>query len=250
MSDDHERHNRAFWDSDADAYQAAHGQQLDAKPMAWGVWGVAEAELGTLGEVEGHDVLELGCGAAQWSIALAAAGARPVGLDQSAGQLRHARKQLERTAVALPLVLATAEAIPLRDASFDTVFCDHGAMSFCDPDRIVPEVARLLRPGGLLVFNKTTILVYLTYDEKRDRQGRKLRAPYFGMRRVDSGDGTIDFQLPYGEWIRLFRRNGFVIEDLVELRPPAGATTTYDDFAPSKWARRWPAEEIWKVRRQ
>ncbi len=250
MSADHQRRNRAFWDSDADAYQAAHSRQLERNPMAWGVWSVPESELGVLGDVAGRDVLELGCGAAQWSIALAAAGARPVGLDQSAAHLRHARTQRERAAVELPLVLATGEAVPLRDESFDIVFCDHGAMSFCDPDRIVPEVARLLRPGGLLVFNKAAILLYLTYDQERDRQGRKLRAPYFGMRLVDLGEGTIDFQIPYGEWIRLFRRHGFAIEDLVELRPPAGATTTYDDFAPYKWARRWPAEEIWKVRKQ
>ena len=37
------------------------------------------------------------------------------------------------------LTCASAERVPFRDASFDLVFCDHGAMSFCDPDRTVPE---------------------------------------------------------------------------------------------------------------
>ncbi len=166
-----------------------------------------------------------------------------------ARQLRHAARLQHDRKVGFPLVAADAVATPFRDASFDLVFCDHGAMSFCDPAVTVPEVARLLRPGGRLVFCKTTALLYLTYDWARDRQDRRLHSDYFGMRVFDSGDGTVDFQIPYGEWVRTFRRHGFVIDDLVELRPPAGARTTYADFAPVGWARRWPAEEIWIVRR-
>src|SRR6185503_1093575 len=88
----HERRNRDFWDGDADAYQAVHAPDLERAPRAWGVWRVPEADLGALGDVVGRDVLEFGCGAAQWSVALARAGARPVGLDQSRAQLRHARR--------------------------------------------------------------------------------------------------------------------------------------------------------------
>jgi hypothetical protein len=40
-----------------------------------------------------------------------------------------------------------------------------------------------------------------------------------------------------------------VIEDLIELRPPTGASSTYKDFVSYEWARRWPAEQIWRVRR-
>ncbi|HZR12776.1 MAG TPA: class I SAM-dependent methyltransferase [Acidimicrobiia bacterium] len=197
-----------------------------------------------LGDVRGRDVLELGCGAAQWSIALAGDAARAVGLDVSIGQLRHARANGD-----VPLVLGSAEAVPLRDASFDVVFCDHGAMSFCPPERTVAECARLLRPGGRLVFCKTTALVYLTWDATRERQTRTLRVPYFGIGRFAFDEGTVDHQVPYGEWIRLFRRNGLVVEDLIELQAPAGATTTYVDFVPRAWARKWPAEEIWVVRK-
>ena len=87
---DHVRRNRAFWDADADDYQAAHGDVLARHPKAWGVWRIPEHELDVLGDTSGLDVLEYGCGAAQWSIALAQDGARAVGLDQSRAQLRHA----------------------------------------------------------------------------------------------------------------------------------------------------------------
>jgi hypothetical protein len=123
-------------------------------------------------------------------------------------------------------------------------------MSFCDPVATIPEVARLLRANGRLVFSKTTALVYLTYDWDHDRQDVCLHGDYFGMRVFDSGEGTVDFQIPYGDWVRTFRRHGFVIEDLIELQAPVSATTTYDEFVPAGWARRWPAEEIWVLRRE
>ena len=247
---DHELRNREFWDADADAYQAAHAPDLERAPRAWGVWRIPEADVDALGDVVGRDVLEYGCGAAQWSVALARMGARPVGLDQSQSQLRHARRLQIEHGIAFALVCASGEAVPLRDESFDVVFCDHGAMSFCDPDRAVPEAARLLRTGGRLVFSQVTPLLYMTWDRAAERQTRRLHEPYFGMRRLDYDGGTVDFQMPVGEWIRLFRRHGFVVEDLIELRPPKGATTTYTEVAPRGWARRWPAEQIWKLRKE
>jgi len=232
--------NRTFWDADADAYQAVHGAALSDAPLAWGVWRIPEVEVRVIGEVTGLDVLELGCGAAQWSIGLQAGGARVTGLDVSVAQLAHARN----TVATVPLIAADAEHLPFVDGSFDLVFCDHGAMSFCDPDHTLPEAARVLRPGGRLVFCMTTPWVYLTYDDDRERQTRKLRHSYFGMHVFSTGEGTTDFQIPYGEWIRAFVAYGFDIRDLVELRAPEGAHTTYD-FAPEWWARRWPAEQIW-----
>src|SRR3954451_4845568 len=92
MSQD-DRRNSAFWDGDADGYQAGHGDALADAPLAWGADRVPESELQVLGDTRAKDVLELGCGAAQWSIALARAGARIVGLDVSTRQLAHARHE-------------------------------------------------------------------------------------------------------------------------------------------------------------
>jgi len=242
----HVRHNRAFWDADADNYQAAHGDQLAHAPLAWGAYRVAESELRILDDVSGRDVLELGCGAAQWSIALAALGARVTGLDVSHGQLAHAR----RDSPALPLVQANGEQLPFADRSFDIIFCDHGAMSFCDPEISTAECARLLRPGGQLAFCCTHPLLYLTWDDAHEEQTRKLQIDYAQLGRMALEEGTIDWVLPPSGWLRVLRKNGFEVEDLVELCAAAGATTTYVDFAPPKWARRWPAEWIWKARRR
>jgi len=241
----HVAHNRKFWDTDAEAYQAAHGEALAAAPLAWGAYRVPESELRVLGDVRGRDVLELGCGAAQWSIGLAALGTRIVGLDLSTGQLSYARAAAPK----LPLVLANGEHLPFARARFDVVFCDHGALSFCDPEMIVPECARILRPGGLLAFCAAHPLLYLTWNEEQQRQTRKLRIDYRELGRMEEETGTIDWALPPGAWIRILTTNGFVVENLIELCAGAHVSTTYEEFAPPKWARRWPAEWIWRARR-
>lgn len=81
---------------------------------------------------------------------------------------------------------------------------------------------------------------------------RELRAPYFELGRsvIDDPKGaTVEWQLPYGAWIRLFRLAGLIVEDLIELRPPEDATTTYEGYADLEWARDFPGEHIWKVRK-
>jgi len=66
---------------------------------------------------------------------------------------------------------------------------------------------------------------------------------------LDEPGETVAFQLPYGTWIRLFRENELVVEDLLKLRPPTGATSSYRDDLDLAWARCWPMEHIWRVRR-
>src|SRR6187200_2455439 len=86
--------NRAFWerlspDVGAHGDQVAHGTQRWAEPEpVWGDWSVPESRLRLLPDVTGLDVLELGCGTGYVSAWLARLGARPVGLDLAARQLR------------------------------------------------------------------------------------------------------------------------------------------------------------------
>ena len=76
----------------------------------------------------------------------------------------------------------------------------------------------------------------------------ELTGNYFDLSTFDDGE-SVEYKLPYGAWIRLFRSNRLCVEDLVELQTPRGATASYEDFVPASWAQHWPAEHIWKLRK-
>ena len=246
---EHERANRATWDGMSDWYQAHHGPEISARPDAWGAWRHPESGLRLLPELGGLDVLELGCGAGQWSVWLAGQDARVTGLDLSGQQLAHARRAAAAAGVVVRLVQASAEDVPLAAGSFDLLLSDHGALSWGDPDRTLPEAARVLRLGGLLVFCVTSPLFQVCWDDALGAPGELLRRGYFELHALDEGGGAATFNLPYGEWVGRFRACGLAVEALVEPRPPPGATSTFWEKG-TDWARRWPAELIWKVRRE
>ncbi|HEY1834104.1 MAG TPA: class I SAM-dependent methyltransferase [Solirubrobacteraceae bacterium] len=248
----HAELNRKLWDEQSSDYQARHGDQLDKSGgTAWGVWQIPESELQVLGDVAGRDVLEFGCGAAQWSIALHKLGARVTGLDNSAAQLEHGRKLMADAGVDFPLVHASAEATGLPAESFDIVFCDFGAMTFADPQLTVPEAARLLRLGGLFAFSGISPIADIAWPPDSEHPEEKLTQNYWeDIHRIEAPNEPINFQLTFGEWIRVFRANGFAIESLIELRPTPDAVSSYRDEADRDWARRWPMEHIWRLRRE
>src|SRR2546421_4206036 len=100
----------------------------------------------------------------------------------------------------LGLVEASAEAVPLDDASFDLALSEYGASIWCDPYLWVPEAARLLRPGGRLVFLRNSTLVMLCMPDDGPA-GSQLVRDQFGMHRFDWEDtGETEFHLPHGEW--------------------------------------------------
>ena len=253
MSDDtgHVRRNRAMWDEWATRYVTAGERAWASNAPDWGIWGVPENDVGMLPpDLAGRDAIELGCGTGYVASWLARRGARVTGIDNSARQLATARRLQREHAVSFPLVHGNAENLPCRDASVDFAISEYGACLWADPYLWVPEVARVLRPGGRLHFLVHSALLMLCMEEQDGvAASDRLLRPAFGMHRVEwPGDPGVEFHLGHGDWIRLLHANGLVVEDLVELRPPADAATRYP-FVTLEWARRWPGEEVWKLRR-
>jgi SAM-dependent methyltransferase len=249
---DHVLSNRARWDTDAPNWvEAGHDAWASSEPW-WGIWRVPESQLHVLPEVRGRDTIELGCGTGYVSSWLARRGARPVGLDNSRGQLSSARRFQAEFGIEFPLIHADAEAVPLASESFDLAISEYGASIWCDPYTWIPEAARVLRPGGELVFLVNSVLMMLTMPdlEVDGPAGQELIRDYFGMHRFAwPDDPGIEFHLGYGDWIRLLRAHGFEVEDIVEVRPPEGSTTRHP-LATLEWSRRWPCEEVWKARKK
>jgi len=219
--------------------------------IEWGNFGIPERDVLVLGDVAGLDVVELGCGTAYFAAWLARRGARVVGVDPTPAQLETARHLQAEFNLEFPLVEAGGEAVPLPDASFDLALSEHGAATWCDPDLWIAEAARLLRPGGRLVFLHTTPLATICFPDDGPVT-TTLQRPYFGMRRFEwSPTEGVEFQLTHANWIGTLRRHAFEVERLVELQAPPDAARHeyYSDFDP-EWAKCWPAEEIWSARKR
>ena len=158
--------NRESWTKLREFQEQTARRNWARTELDWGLWKLPEAEIGAVGDVSGLDVVELGCGTAYWSAWLARRGARPVAVDLTPSQLEIAAQMQQELGIEFPLVEANAEATPLPDASFDLVFSEYGASIWCDPYKWIPEAARLLRPGGRLVFlRSSTLLVLCSPDE-------------------------------------------------------------------------------------
>jgi SAM-dependent methyltransferase len=254
MSDlpEHVRKNRAKWDDLAPSDAATGERGWARKEPTWGIWHVPETELHLLpDDLKDKDAIELGCGTAYVSSWLARRGARVVAIDNSSAQLATARRLQRQHGLDFELIHGNAESIAYPDASFDFAISEYGACLWADPHRWVPEAARLLRSGGQLVFLTNSYLMTLcTPPEDNVAATDRMLRSAFDIYRIEwPNDPGVEFHLSHGEWIRLLRSSGFEIEDLIEMRPAEGATTKYS-YVTLEWARDWPCEEVWKVRKR
>jgi SAM-dependent methyltransferase len=221
------------------------------KDPIWGVFEIPEADVTLLpSDLVDARVVEFGCGTAYVSAWLTRRGAHVVGIDPTRSQLRIARQLQDEHDLRFPLIEAAAEEVPLRDGAFDLVVSEYGAVIWADPYRWIPEAARLLRPGGELLFLGNSLLLVLCMpDEEGIPATADLLRPQFDIYRLEwPDDAGVEFYLSHGNWIRLLRSNHFVVEELIELRPKPTATSGRG-YVTSEWARRWPAEEVWRARR-
>jgi SAM-dependent methyltransferase len=248
--------NREGWTHANAEYTDARAHEAWANDVSWGLWHIPETELRLLPDVEGKDVIELGCGTAYFGAWFKRAGARRVvGVDITPAQLETARRMDAEFGLGLELLEANAEEVPLPDGSFDLVFSEYGASIWCDPGRWIPEAARLLRLGGELMFVRgSTLAVLCAPDEGRVTE--HLVRPQKGLYRLDwpetdLDDAGVEFHPSISDMFRILQTNGFELLDLVELFAPEDAADhEYYSTVPAEWAKQWPSEEVWRARKQ
>jgi len=233
---------RQWWDANADEYLAEHGDFLGAADFCWCPEGLREADAGLLGPVAGRRVLEVGCGAAQCSRWLTAAGAMVVATDISAGMLTEGRRIDRELGTEVATVQADARRLPFADAAFDVAFTAFGALPFVpDARRVHAEVARVLVPGGTWVFSVTHPVRWAFPDDPSER-GLQVTRSYFDRRPyVETDDAG---QVRYAEHHRTIGDHvdelvaaGFRLQRLVEPEWPTGHDRVWGGWGPVRGAR-------------
>lgn len=247
--------NRDAWTVYAkDFRQSAERCWAQAEPD-WGIWGILESELNAFGrplsDWAGCRAIEIGCGTAYYSAWLAKAGLHPVGLDLTPAQLATAREMQDRHNLHFPLIEGNAIHLPFADQAFDFALSEYGASIWCDPYLWLPEAARVLKPGGTLVFLGNSPLAQICMPPTGAVMD-SLQKPYFGLHRLEWDDTppSVEYCLPHGKMIDLLHDCGFEIEALIEVQAPANAETNQFDYMRPEWAKQWPSEDIWRVRKR
>lgn len=239
-----QRASRAWWDADAADYLAEHGRDIGDVDFVWCPEGLREADahlLGDPGDLRGRRVLEVGCGSAPCARWLAAQGASPVALDLSGAMLRHAAELNRATGLDVPLVQAGAERLPFADAAFDAACSAFGAVPFvAEPQRVMREVARVLRPGGRWVFAVNHPMRWMFSDDPGPggltvTQSYFDRTPYLEV--DEHGAATyVEHHRTLGDRVRDVVAAGLVLDDIVEPEWPEGHDRVWGQWSPLRGA--------------
>ena len=202
-------------------------------------------------DLSGKRCLEIGCGTAYVSAWMARRGGDVFGIDPTPNQLATAIRLESEYLTGINLIEGFGEALPFPDSTFDFAISEYGAALWADPFQWLPEASRVLKQGSPLVIMTDHLLAFVSADENEEvGQTKKLLRSHFDCHRMQwSETDGIEFHLTHGEWIELFRQNDFEVQRLLELGAPENASSRYL-FADSEWARNWPAEEVWVVKRK
>jgi SAM-dependent methyltransferase len=231
--------NRTWWDGEAADYYAEHGAFLGDADFVWGPERLREAEAHLLGCVRGRRVLEIGAGSAQCSRWLAGQGAEVVASDLSGAMLATGAAIDRRTDSGhpLPLVQCDGRTLPFVAESFDIVFTAYGVVPFvADPEVVVGEAARVLRPGGRFVFS-TTHPVRWAFPDDPGPHGLTATHSYFDRRPYVEQDSAgratyVEHHRTLGDRVRDITAAGLLLVDLVEPEWPDGHDQSWGGWSP------------------
>jgi ubiquinone/menaquinone biosynthesis C-methylase UbiE len=146
--------------------------------------------------------------------------------------------------------------LPLPDSTFDLAISEYGASIWCDPDLWIAEAARLLRSGGELVFLRNSTLSTLCSPDYGANVLEQLQRSQRGLHMLawpeqEGEEASVEFATGHGEMFRLLLTTGFEVLDLIELYASDDAVDhPYYQWVSAAWAKKWPAEEIWRSRKR
>lgn len=216
---------RRYWDRISRRYQQETRIAVD--DVHYGPLIPGERELRLLGDVAGLDMLELGCGGGQNSVALALRGAHCLGIDISPRQIAHARRLAirERAVARFEVMDIEHDLDRIPAAAFDRIHSAWGMSFTRDLGPVFRQCRRILRPGGRLLVATGHPVFAGEWIRLEDGQEGMFLRDYFEPppdARHDGGVMVAAFFHPVGLMIDWMAAAGFRLERLVEPRalPP------------------------------
>jgi len=213
---------RLGWDEMSESYQME--TRISLEDVHYSPLCPGERELGIIGDVRGKKTLELACGAAQNSIALAKWGADATAIDMSGQQLAKAHELAAKEGVALNMIQCDIERLSmLRDQSFDLVISCFGMEFLPDPAACLAETNRLLRGDGMLVIGTVHPLTAFEWDadEEMLRVTDYFNPPVevWDEPTHDASQNGLTFFRTVSEMFVLLTGAGFRVEQVIEPMP-------------------------------
>lgn len=211
-----------YWDWLAPRYQAE--TRISCHDIHYGPLVPGDSVFGLIPRnLVGRHCLEAGCGGGQNAIVLARRGGHCTGVDISAGQLRHGAELAAEHGVSVDFMQGDLRELPLAStARFDLILSAY-ALPFCiDPEAVLLQLSRHVRPGGTLVFSTAHPLSQAERLVVDDGEEGAFVRDYFSPesdRRSDGGGGAICTPVPVSRLFTCLRRAGLDVTALLEPRP-------------------------------
>src|SRR5262245_11753173 len=117
---------------------------------------IAEEFMSRIELRPGMKVLDAACGTGNLAVIAARRGCQTSGLDIASNLITQARERARLDGLGIDFTEGDAEAMPYPDASFDAVVSMYGVMFAPRPERIVTELYRVTKPGGLIALANWT----------------------------------------------------------------------------------------------
>ncbi len=128
----------------------------------------------------GKAALDVSCGGGLLAEEFARLGCAVTGVDPSAPSLATARAHAARSGLTIGYCAGVGEDLPFADARFDIVYCCDVLEHVDDPDRVIAEIARVLKPGGVFLYdtiNRTLLSKVLLITVAQDWPATRVAPP-------------------------------------------------------------------------
>jgi ubiquinone/menaquinone biosynthesis C-methylase UbiE len=221
---DMSRETKTWWEYNAQNYQKKCKIPID---IHYGPGSPNEKNLKLLGNIEGKNILEIGCGGAQCGIAMAKQKAIVTGMDISNEQLEFAKCLAEENKVKITLQQGDISNLrKIKSNSQDIIFSAWALQYVSDLGKCFKEVYRVLRKNGIFVFSFGHRL-----HEIINPKTRKITTSYFDIGRYterEKGHLFVMYTRNIGEIVDVLVEAGFNVERIIE--PDSRKNYPYDPW--------------------